>query len=59
MHEHRFHGDIARLRSPERLAWLEVGLVVEYSIRGRNIQRVLDEIIGNLTSWRLHLHPLR
>jgi ubiquinone/menaquinone biosynthesis C-methylase UbiE len=42
MHEHRFHGDIARLRSPERLAWLEVQRVVELSLQGGNFPCVLD-----------------
>ncbi len=42
MHEHRFHGGVARLRSPERLAWLEVDRVVELSLQSGNIRRVLD-----------------
>ncbi len=42
MHEHRFHGDVSRLRSPERLAWLEVDRVVELSLQGGNIRRALD-----------------
>lgn len=42
MHEHRFHGDVSRLRSLERLAWLEVDRVVELSLQGGNIRRVLD-----------------
>lgn len=42
MHEHRFHGDVSRLRSPERLAWLEVNRVVELSLQGGNIRRALD-----------------
>ena len=42
MHEHRFHGDVSRLRGPERLAWLEVNRVVELSLQGGNFRRVLD-----------------
>ena len=42
MHEHRFHGDVSRLRGPERLAWLEVNRVVELSLQGGNIRRALD-----------------
>lgn len=42
MHEHRFHGDLARLRSPERLARLELNQVVELSLRGGPIHSVLD-----------------
>jgi SAM-dependent methyltransferase len=42
MHEHRFHGDPARLRRPERLAYLELPRVVELSLRGGGIKRVLD-----------------
>jgi ubiquinone/menaquinone biosynthesis C-methylase UbiE len=43
MHEHRFHGEPARLRNPERLAWLEVERVVELSlIKDGNIHNVLD-----------------
>lgn len=47
MHEHRFHGDISRLRNPERLAWLEVDRVVELSLQGGNFQRVLDVGTGS------------
>lgn len=47
MHEHRFHGDIARLRSPERLAWLEVDRVVELSLQDGNFRRVLDVGTGS------------
>ncbi len=42
MHEHRFQGDISRLRSPERLAWLEVNRVVELSLQNATLSRVLD-----------------
>jgi ubiquinone/menaquinone biosynthesis C-methylase UbiE len=47
MHEHRFHGDISRLRSPERLAWLEVDRVVKLSTQGDNLHRVLDVGTGS------------
>ena len=47
MHEHRFHGDISRLRSPERLAWLEVDRVVELSTQGDHLHRVLDVGTGS------------
>lgn len=47
MHEHRFHGAIERLRSPERLAWLEVSRVTELSLQGGKIQRVLDVGTGS------------
>jgi ubiquinone/menaquinone biosynthesis C-methylase UbiE len=47
MHEHRFHGDIARLRSPERLAWLEVDRVAELSLQGGDFHRVLDVGTGS------------
>jgi ubiquinone/menaquinone biosynthesis C-methylase UbiE len=42
MHEHRFHGAVTRLRSPERLAWLEVNQVTELSLQGGNLQHGLD-----------------
>ena len=42
MHEHRFHGDLARLRSPERLSWLEVERVVRLSTATGGIHSVLD-----------------
>jgi ubiquinone/menaquinone biosynthesis C-methylase UbiE len=47
MHEHRFHGDIARLRSPERLAWLEVDRVVELSLQDGDFHSVLDMGTGS------------
>jgi SAM-dependent methyltransferase len=47
MHERRFHADIARLRSPERLARLEVNRVVELITKDTNIRRVLDVGTGN------------
>jgi ubiquinone/menaquinone biosynthesis C-methylase UbiE len=47
MHERRFHGDVARLRNPERLAWLEVNRVVELSLQGATLRRVLDVGTGS------------
>jgi len=47
MHEHRFHGDITRLRSPERLAWLEAERVVKLSLQDSDIHRVLDVGTGS------------
>jgi len=47
MHEHRFHGDIARLRSPERLAWLEVERVTEAAIAGQPLHSALDVGTGS------------
>jgi ubiquinone/menaquinone biosynthesis C-methylase UbiE len=42
MHENRFTGDIARLRNPERLAWLEADRVAETCLQGKKIHNVLD-----------------
>jgi ubiquinone/menaquinone biosynthesis C-methylase UbiE len=42
MHERRFHGEPDRLRSPERLALLEVERVVALSLEGLSITSVLD-----------------
>ncbi len=47
MHERRFHNDIARLRSPERLAWLEVNRVIELVTKDPNIHSVLDVGTGS------------
>lgn len=41
-HERRFHGEPERLRSPERIALLEVDRVVALSIEGLTSPRVLD-----------------
>jgi len=41
-HERRFHGDADRLRSPERLALLEVDRVIASSLQGLSVNRVLD-----------------
>ncbi len=42
MHEKRFEGDFDRLRSPERIARLEVERVVDLCLAGAHISRVLD-----------------
>jgi ubiquinone/menaquinone biosynthesis C-methylase UbiE len=47
MHEHRFHGDISRLRRPERLALLEVNRVVELTTQDGNLRRILDVGTGS------------
>jgi len=47
MHEHRFQGGAARLRSPERLAWLEVNRVVDLSMQNAYLRRVLDVGTGS------------
>jgi ubiquinone/menaquinone biosynthesis C-methylase UbiE len=47
MHERRFHADIARLRSPERLARLEVKRVIELITQKGGIHNVLDVGTGS------------
>ncbi|MBI5021996.1 MAG: class I SAM-dependent methyltransferase [Ignavibacteriales bacterium] len=42
LHERRFSGDADRLRRPERMALLEVELVVELSIEGLKVKNLLD-----------------
>ncbi len=42
MHEKRFEGDVERLRSPERVARLEVERVVDLCLTHVQISRVLD-----------------
>jgi SAM-dependent methyltransferase len=42
MNERRFDGEIARLRSPERLARLEVDRVVELCLEGLGVRQVID-----------------
>jgi len=42
MHEKRFEGDMARLRAPERVERLEVQRVIDLSLEGEEITRVLD-----------------
>lgn len=42
MHERRFHGDIDRLRSPERISLLEIERVISMSLDGISPATVLD-----------------
>ncbi len=47
MNERTFHGDISRLRSPERMARLEVDRVVELCLSDNAIQSMLDVGTGS------------
>lgn len=47
MHEKRFHGEIDRLRSPERVERLEVERVVDQCLEGAHIESVLDVGTGS------------
>lgn len=47
MHEKRFHGSPDFLRSPQRLALLEVDRVVALSLEGLSVRRVLDVGTGS------------
>jgi ubiquinone/menaquinone biosynthesis C-methylase UbiE len=47
MHERRFHGEIERLRTPQRLALLEVDRVVDLSLEGIEAANVLDVGTGS------------
>ena len=47
MHERRFNAEIARLRSPERVALLEVDRVIDECLRGINVRSVLDVGTGS------------
>lgn len=47
MNERRFSGEIERLRSEERLARLEVPLVVDHTLDGLNANSVLDVGTGS------------
>ncbi len=42
MHEKRFEGDLARLRSPERVERLEVGRVIDLCLDKGQVENVLD-----------------
>ncbi len=42
MHEKRFTGGVERLRSPERISNMEIDKVVEHSLEGVKIGRLLD-----------------
>ena len=47
MHDRRFHGNVERLRSPERLAVLEVERVLEWSVEGIAARSALDVGTGS------------
>jgi ubiquinone/menaquinone biosynthesis C-methylase UbiE len=47
MHERRFHGQIERLRSPERVALMEVDRVVNLSLEGIQADTALDVGTGS------------
>ena len=47
MHERRFHADIKSLRSPERMALMEVEKVVELCLEGIQAQNALDVGTGS------------
>jgi len=47
MHEKRFEGDIAKLRSPERVERLEVERITDLSLEGEAIGSVLDVGTGS------------
>jgi len=42
MHEHRYHGTPDRLRSPQRVALLEMDRVLDLSLAGLTVKTVLD-----------------
>ena len=42
MHERRFHGEVERLRSPERLALLETERVADACLEGVAARTVVD-----------------
>ena len=56
MHERRFSGDIERLRSPERVARLEVERVVRLSLQGMPLHQVLDVGAGTGLFSEAFLH---
>jgi len=47
MHERRFHGEVERLRSPERLVLLETERVVDTCLEGITARKVLDIGVGS------------
>jgi Methylase involved in ubiquinone/menaquinone biosynthesis len=47
MSEHRFHGNVERLRSPERLALLETERVVDTCLRDISVRTMLDAGVGS------------
>ena len=46
MHERRFHGNFERLRSPQRLALLEIDRVVASCLEGITVGTLLDVGVG-------------
>jgi ubiquinone/menaquinone biosynthesis C-methylase UbiE len=47
MHERRFHGEIERLRAPQRLTLLEVDRVVDFCLEGIQAKDLLDVGTGS------------
>src|SRR5208283_1246144 len=47
MHERRFKGEVERLRSPQRVALLEVERVVDLCLEGIRVDNVLDVGTGS------------
>lgn len=47
MHKHRFQGDISHLRSPERLARLEIDRATYLALQGEPVRNVLDVGTGS------------
>jgi ubiquinone/menaquinone biosynthesis C-methylase UbiE len=47
MHERRFHGNIERLRSPERVARIEVDRIIQLSLEGIDAATMLDVGVGS------------
>ena len=47
MHERRFHGEIERLRTPQRLTLLEVDRVVDFCLEGIRANDLLDAGTGS------------
>ncbi len=47
MSDHRFHGSVERLRSPERLAALDVDRVLDWSLEGIATRTALDVGTGS------------
>jgi hypothetical protein len=52
MNKRRFHGEIARLRAPERLALLETERVVDTCLEGITARNVL--VVHSLNTHRIH-----
>jgi ubiquinone/menaquinone biosynthesis C-methylase UbiE len=47
MHERRFHGEMERLRTPQRLALLEVDRVVDFCLEEIQVKNLLDVGTGS------------